>query len=158
MTKIKCDINQQDLKRVDLHFVKSEEFSLTWSCGSRQRDTTSSEWKFRLNILAVKGLMVAQRHVTLCQPQPLKVRNVLYKPRDKRGFFNSKCELFCELFSFNLNTYGSTLDVYRREIPTSEVDPRSERVNPATLCVFFSWFILIYRSPLSYVLEFFGLC
>ena len=22
--KIKCDINQQDLKRVDLHFVKSE--------------------------------------------------------------------------------------------------------------------------------------
>ena len=26
--KIKCDINQQDLKRVDLHFVKSEEFSL----------------------------------------------------------------------------------------------------------------------------------
>ena len=24
MFKIKCDINQQDLKRVDLHFVKSE--------------------------------------------------------------------------------------------------------------------------------------
>ena len=24
MSKIKCDINQQDLKRVDLHFVKSE--------------------------------------------------------------------------------------------------------------------------------------
>ena len=24
MLKIKCDINQQDLKRVDLHFVKSE--------------------------------------------------------------------------------------------------------------------------------------
>ena len=24
MVKIKCDINQQDLKRVDLHFVKSE--------------------------------------------------------------------------------------------------------------------------------------
>ena len=22
--KIKCDINQQDLKRIDLHFVKSE--------------------------------------------------------------------------------------------------------------------------------------
>ena len=29
MLKIKCDINQQDLKRVDLHFVKSEYFSLT---------------------------------------------------------------------------------------------------------------------------------
>ena len=24
MLKMKCDINQQDLKRVDLHFVKSE--------------------------------------------------------------------------------------------------------------------------------------
>ena len=24
MLKIKCDINQQDLKRVDLHFVKSD--------------------------------------------------------------------------------------------------------------------------------------
>ena len=24
MLKIKCDINQQDLKRVDIHFVKSE--------------------------------------------------------------------------------------------------------------------------------------
>ena len=24
MVKIKCDINQQDLKRVDLHFVKYE--------------------------------------------------------------------------------------------------------------------------------------
>ena len=24
MLKIKCDINQQDLKRIDLHFVKSE--------------------------------------------------------------------------------------------------------------------------------------
>ena len=29
MLKIKCDINQQDLKTVDLHFVKSEQFSLT---------------------------------------------------------------------------------------------------------------------------------
>ena len=57
MLKIKCDINQQYLKTVDLHFVKSELFSLTWSCGSRQRDTTSSGWKFRLNNLAVKGLM-----------------------------------------------------------------------------------------------------
>ena len=28
MLKKKCDINQQDLKRVDLHFVKSELFSL----------------------------------------------------------------------------------------------------------------------------------
>ena len=56
MLKVKCDINQQDLKRVDLHFVKSEIFSLNWSCGSRQRDTTSSGWKLKLNNLAVKGL------------------------------------------------------------------------------------------------------
>ena len=65
MLKIKCNINQQDLKRVDLHFVKSEWFSLTWSCGSRQRDTTSSEWKFRLNNLAVNGLMVNPLSVNL---------------------------------------------------------------------------------------------
>ena len=58
MVKIKCDINQQYLKTVDLHFIKSEYFSLTWSCGSRQRDTTSGRWKFRLNNLAVKGLNI----------------------------------------------------------------------------------------------------
>ena len=40
MLKIKCDINQQDLKRGNLHFVKSEIFSLTQSSESRQRDTT----------------------------------------------------------------------------------------------------------------------
>ena len=56
MTKIKCDINQQYLKTVDFHFAKSEQLSLTWSCVSRQRDTTSSGWKFKLNNLAVKGL------------------------------------------------------------------------------------------------------
>ena len=60
MLKIKCDINQQDLKRVDLHFVKSDKFLLTWSCGSRQRDTTSSGWKFKLNNLAVKRLKSAR--------------------------------------------------------------------------------------------------
>ena len=57
LLKIKSDINQQDLKFFDLHFVKSELFSLTWSCGSRQRVTTSSGWIFQLNNLAVKGLM-----------------------------------------------------------------------------------------------------
>ena len=31
MLKIKCKIKQQYLKTVDLHFVKSEYFSLTWS-------------------------------------------------------------------------------------------------------------------------------
>ena len=56
MLKIKCDINLQDLKIIELYFVKSELFLLTWSCGSRQRDTNSSGWKFELNILAVKGL------------------------------------------------------------------------------------------------------
>ena len=29
MLKIKCDINQQYMKKVALHFVKSEQFSLT---------------------------------------------------------------------------------------------------------------------------------
>ena len=47
-------------KTVDLHFVKSESFSLTWSCGTRQRDTTSSGWKFSLNNLAVKGVVNCQ--------------------------------------------------------------------------------------------------
>ena len=56
MLKIKYDINQQYLKTVDLHFVKSEKFSLTWSCESRQRVTISSGLKIRLNNLAVKGL------------------------------------------------------------------------------------------------------
>ena len=61
MLRIKCDINQQDLKFVDLHFVKSEYVLLTWSCGSRQRDTTSSGEKFKFNNLAVKGLITAQK-------------------------------------------------------------------------------------------------
>ena len=64
MLKIKCDINQQDLNRVDLHSVESEQFSLTRSCGSRQRDTPSSGLKLKLNNLAVKGLnFVGQRMV-----------------------------------------------------------------------------------------------
>ena len=54
MLKIKRDINQQDLKIVTLHFDKSEYFSLTWSCGSRQRDATSSERKLILNNFAVE--------------------------------------------------------------------------------------------------------
>ena len=54
---IKPDINQQDLKIVDRHFVKSGYFSLTWSCGSRQRDTTSSGWKWQLNNLAATRLI-----------------------------------------------------------------------------------------------------
>ena len=51
--KTKRAINQQDFKIVDLHFVQSEQFLLTWSCGSRERDTTLSEWKFQLNSLVV---------------------------------------------------------------------------------------------------------
>ena len=37
MVKIKRWINQQDLKIVDIHFVKSEYFSLTWSYESSAR-------------------------------------------------------------------------------------------------------------------------
>ena len=49
MLKIKRDTNKQDLKIADLLLVKSEWFSLTWSCGSRQQDTISSGCKFQLN-------------------------------------------------------------------------------------------------------------
>ena len=45
-----------NFKIIDLHCVKSEWFSSTWSCGSRQRDTTSCGWKLQLNTLAIKGL------------------------------------------------------------------------------------------------------
>ena len=45
LPNFKRDINQQYFQIVDLHFVKSESFSLTRSCESRQRDTTSSVWK-----------------------------------------------------------------------------------------------------------------
>ena len=55
MVKIKRDINQQYFERADLHFVKSA--SLSRSCQSRQRDTTSSLWKFKLNNFAVKELI-----------------------------------------------------------------------------------------------------
>ena len=59
--KIKRDTNQHDFKIADLRSVNSELFSLTWSCESRQRETTSSGWKFQLNNLAVKGLEVPQK-------------------------------------------------------------------------------------------------
>ena len=68
MLKIKCDINQQYLKTVDLHFVKSELFSLTWSCGTRQRNTTSSGWKFRLNNLAVRGFYGVNQKTEITHP------------------------------------------------------------------------------------------
>ena len=76
MLEIKCDINQQYLRIVDLHFVKSELFSLTWSCGSRQRDTTSSEWKFRLNNLAVKGLNLLLLLYTADNPRILHILTI----------------------------------------------------------------------------------
>ena len=70
MLKIKRDINQQDLKIVDLHFVESEEFSLTWSCGSHQRDTTSSEWKSQLNNLAAgETVNMSSTLVAGCRPR-----------------------------------------------------------------------------------------
>ena len=53
MLKIKRDINQEDWEICNLHFEKSEYFSLIWSCESRQRDTTFSEWKFKWSNLGV---------------------------------------------------------------------------------------------------------
>ena len=41
MLKTKRAINQPDIKKANLQFVKSESFSLTLSCKSPQRDTTS---------------------------------------------------------------------------------------------------------------------
>ena len=58
MLHIKRDVNQLDFTIVDIYFRKSELFSLTWSCGSRQRDTTWSEWKVQLNNFALKSLIV----------------------------------------------------------------------------------------------------
>ena len=55
MSKIKHDINQQDFKIADLHFVKFDKLSPIWSRESRQRDISSSGWKFNLNNLAAKG-------------------------------------------------------------------------------------------------------
>ena len=55
MLEIKRYLNQQDFKIVDLHFVKSKNFLLTWNFDSCQSETTSSGWKLQLNNLAVKG-------------------------------------------------------------------------------------------------------
>ena len=87
MLKIKCDINQQDLKTVDLHFVKSKSFSLTWSCGSRQRDTTSSGWKFSLNNLAVKGLSLEGEVIchVYSPPPPSRKKPVIFYCRLHEG-------------------------------------------------------------------------
>ena len=41
---------------------------------------------------------------------------------------------------FTLNSAGSTLDVYKRQILTSKVDPRAVRVNYQTFGLFFLWF------------------
>ena len=57
MLKTKRDINQQDFKIIDLHFVKS----LSWSCWSRHMrhgDTTTNGWKLQLNNLAVEKLII----------------------------------------------------------------------------------------------------
>ena len=56
MLKTQSDIDQQYLKIISLHFVKSEYCSPERSCGSGQRDKTSSEGKCKSNNMAVKGL------------------------------------------------------------------------------------------------------
>ena len=56
MLKMNRNINQQDLKIVDLHFAKCDTFSLTWSCESGQRDTASNGREFKFTKLDVKGL------------------------------------------------------------------------------------------------------
>ena len=58
MLKIKCDINRQYLKTVDLHFVKS---------------------KFRLNNLAVKGLKVKIGLKGLAQAKIIKKSVILFR-------------------------------------------------------------------------------
>ena len=56
MLNLKRDIDQQDFWILDLYFVISKQFSATWSCGSRQRDTALSGWKLKLNNFAIKWL------------------------------------------------------------------------------------------------------
>ena len=61
--KIKRGINQQNFKIIDLDIFKSKQFSPTWSCGSRQRDTASSWWKFQfINAERIRG---CKRHTTM---------------------------------------------------------------------------------------------
>ena len=43
MLNIERDVNEDNFKIIDLYFVKSKLISLTLSCESRQRDTTTSE-------------------------------------------------------------------------------------------------------------------
>ena len=51
------------LKRTTDGLTDRCEWGITWSCGSRQRDTTSSGWTFQLNNLAVKGLIF---YISIC--------------------------------------------------------------------------------------------
>ena len=51
---MKCEFKHQDL--FGLKLGQYESFSPIWSCVSRERDTTSSVWKFKLDNLEGKGL------------------------------------------------------------------------------------------------------
>ena len=57
MSKLKCDINVQEVGIFDIHFATSQFISLTWSFQPRQPDTPSSGWKFHFFHLAVKVLI-----------------------------------------------------------------------------------------------------
>ena len=64
---------------VDFHVVRLGKFSLTWSCGSRQRDTTSSGWKFRFLNLAVKGLRAFFIKFRFVQHLSLSLPSIVYQ-------------------------------------------------------------------------------
>ena len=85
MLKIKRDTNLQDLKIVDLHFVKSEQFLPTWSCRSRQRDTTSNGWKFKLHNLALKEV----KSTGVCM--------LIFSAQSDGGCWRNKWEACCAL-------------------------------------------------------------
>ena len=74
MLNVKSDINQQDFKIVDLNCVKSEFSALTWSCESRQRDTTSSGKKFKLNNVLVQGIISEY----VCSNPQLSATRIVY--------------------------------------------------------------------------------
>ena len=111
MLKIKYDINQQYSKTIDLHVVKSESFSLTWSCGSRQRDTISSRWKFGLNNLAVKGLTTwdllesfeTERAVNRVFVFTTTISTTLIQHWTNTGSVGHvRCDLTCSLYNVSL--------------------------------------------------------
>ena len=89
MLNIKRDINVQDFKIVDPYFGKSEYFLLTWSCATRQRDSTSSGWKFQLNNF--KGQRVKElKKYTVSSPRMQIRASIVFYSNQSKGVIQSR--------------------------------------------------------------------